>query len=74
MSGTLGTFSPYCSHHTKSGLFDSCLKSTISIEQAEQMILAFLHQCGVKKGELVLAGNSVHQDKLFLFHQMAQLN
>lgn len=44
------------------------------MEQAEQAILSFLQECKVQKGELLLAGNSVHQDKLFLFHHMPQLN
>jgi oligoribonuclease len=29
---------------------------------------------GIKEGELTIAGNSVHMDKLFLYHHMPQLN
>lgn len=50
------------------------MQSKVSVEEAEERILAFLNQCKVRKGELLLAGNSVHQDKLFLFHQMPRLN
>jgi len=29
---------------------------------------------GIKKNELTIAGNSIHMDKLFLFHHMPKLN
>jgi oligoribonuclease (3'-5' exoribonuclease) len=44
------------------------------MEQAEQQILDWLASVGVQKGQLTIAGNSVHMDKLFLFHQMPKLN
>ena len=38
------------------------------------MILNYLKGMGVQARDLVIAGNSVHMDKLFLFHHMPQLN
>ena len=31
-------------------------------------------QLGIKQNDLTIAGNSVHMDKLFLFHHMPKLN
>lgn len=62
------------SHHLASGLYQSCLQSTVTIQQAEEYILAELKKIGVVPGQLVIAGNSVHMDKLFLFHHMPNLN
>ncbi len=44
------------------------------MEQAEDYILSFLINLGVVPNQLIIAGNSVHVDKLFLFHQMPKLN
>ena len=42
--------------------------------EAEQIILNYLKGIGIQERQLVIAGNSIHMDKLFLFHQMPQLN
>uniref|UniRef100_A0A1B0G2H7 Probable oligoribonuclease n=1 Tax=Glossina morsitans morsitans TaxID=37546 RepID=A0A1B0G2H7_GLOMM len=52
-------------HHFESGLVDKCLKSQITLNQAEQQILQFLKQ-HIPKGECPLAGNSIYMDRLFL--------
>ena len=62
------------SHHTASGLYKSCIESQITLKDAEDQIIDYLKSKGVMQGQLVIAGNSVHQDKLFLFHHMPRLN
>lgn len=51
--------------HGESGLTASCLKSQISIQQAEQIMLEFV-QKHTPKGACPLAGNSIHVDRIFL--------
>ena len=60
-------------HHKASGLYESCLESTITIQQAEEMILEKLVAVGIKERQLIIAGNSVHMDKLFMYHHMSRL-
>jgi oligoribonuclease len=55
-------------------LINACIQSTVTIEQAEDIVLNYLQERGIQKGELMIAGNSVHMDKLFLFHQMPKLD
>lgn len=62
------------SHHQASGLYASCIASTTSVKQAEEQIIAYLLGLGIGPGQLTIAGNSVHMDKLFLFHHMPRLN
>lgn len=62
------------SHHQASGLYASCIASTTSIKQAEELIIGHLLALGIGPGQLTIAGNSVHVDKLFLFHHMPRLN
>jgi oligoribonuclease len=62
------------SHHQASGLYDSCIKSNTSVQQAEEQIIAYLIGLGIGPGQLTIAGNSVHMDKLFMFHHMPRLN
>ena len=53
-------------HHTESGLLDSVRKSSITLEQAEGMLLEFLGRVNVGYQVAPLAGNSIHTDKRFL--------
>lgn len=62
------------SHHQASGLYNSCMASTLSVKQAEEQIIGYLLGLGIGPGQLTIAGNSVHMDKLFLFHHMPRLN
>ena len=57
-------------HHTESGLIDSVRKSTVTIEQAEVMLLEFLNKVNVGYQAAPLAGNSIHTDKRFLTKYM----
>ncbi|KAI8117375.1 putative oligoribonuclease [Lucilia cuprina] len=56
-------------HHNESGLVEKCLKSSITNEKGEQLIIDFLKQ-HIPKGKCPLAGNSVYMDRLFLRQEM----
>lgn len=58
--------------HGESGLTDRVRASKISLAQAEQQTLAFLQQY-VAKGASPLCGNSVGQDRRFMYRYMAEL-
>jgi oligoribonuclease len=61
-------------HHTASGLYSKCLESQLSIKEAESAVIEYLIKLGIGPGQLTIAGNSIHMDKLFLFHHMPKLN
>jgi oligoribonuclease len=58
--------------HSKSGLTDEVKKSTVSLAQAEQKTLSFIHQY-CQRDQAVLAGNSVWQDGIFLRKYMPKI-
>lgn len=58
--------------HTKSGLVDAVRASTISVAQAEQQTLEFIASL-CDKGTPVLAGNSIWQDRNFLYKYMPSI-
>lgn len=59
--------------HGKSGLIDKVKASTITEEQAQSEVIAFLsHYVG--KGKAPLCGNSIGQDRRFLVKYMPQLD
>lgn len=66
--------------HTKSGLLQQVLDSKISLEQAEQMCLDYLAQCGAlpydrkAKTGTIMAGNSIKFDRNYLDAQMPALS
>jgi oligoribonuclease len=60
------------SHHGKSGLWDQVLESNIDHASAEARTLAFLEQW-VAAGKSPMCGNSICQDRRFLYRQMPQL-
>ncbi|KAI8822926.1 mitochondrial oligoribonuclease [Fimicolochytrium jonesii] len=60
-------------HHRDSGLTSAVLASTLSITDAERQTLAFIKKWIPTKGEGVLAGNSVHVDRMFLCKECPQL-
>ncbi|OIO66463.1 MAG: oligoribonuclease [Zetaproteobacteria bacterium CG_4_9_14_3_um_filter_49_83] len=69
----LSTMNPWCiEHHEKSGLSARVRKSTVSLEQAEHETLSFL-QMYVQPGISPLCGNSIHQDRRFLYRWMPEL-
>jgi oligoribonuclease len=60
------------STHGKSGLIDKVKASTISETQAEDILLAFLAQ-HVPAGKSPLCGNTISQDRRFMFRYMPRL-
>lgn len=60
-------------HHGKSGLTARVRASTVTVEDAERQTLAFLESVGVAARLAPLAGNSVHQDRVFLSKYMPAL-
>ena len=56
-------------HHTSSGLLDRVRDSAVSLAEAEAMTLDFLQQHTVKR-RTHLCGNSVWQDRRFLYKYM----
>ncbi len=60
-------------HHGKSGLTTRSRASTITTEDAAAQTLAFLESVGVKANASPLAGNSIHQDRVFLAKYMPQI-
>jgi oligoribonuclease len=59
-------------HHTASGLRRRVLDSTVSLHDAERETLAFLGQW-TARGASPLCGNSVCQDRRFLYRLMPEL-
>jgi oligoribonuclease len=59
-------------HHTESGLVERVRASTIDDAAAEAEVLAFLAQ-HVAERAAPLAGNSVHNDRVFLHRYMPRL-
>ena len=58
--------------HGKSGLIDKVKASTLTEAQAEQQLIAFLSQ-HVPSGKSPLCGNSISQDRRFMFRYMPNL-
>jgi len=58
--------------HGKSGLIDKVKASTLTEEDAEKQLIAFLSQY-VPKGKVPLCGNSIGQDRRFLARYMPKL-
>lgn len=59
-------------HSTQSGLTEACRNSKISIEDAQEQILNFV-ELHTNPGECPLAGNSIGEDKRFLYRYMPKL-
>ena len=59
--------------HRASGLTDAIRASSITVEQAEQEVLAFVAQHVPEPRSAPLAGNSVHADRAFLQRYMPTL-
>jgi oligoribonuclease len=60
-------------NHGISGLTERVLASTTSFEEAEGLVLNFIKNNIPQKGVGILAGNSIHQDRLFLLKDMPRL-
>jgi len=60
-------------HHGASGLTARVRTSTTSVEDAATETLKFLEQLGITPRTAPLAGNSIHQDRIFLAKYMPSL-
>lgn len=58
--------------HTASGLVERVRQSQVSEQQAAEQTLAFLEQW-VAKGQSPICGNSIGQDRRFLYQHMPEL-
>lgn len=69
----LENMNPWCiDQHGKTGLTARVRASTISLEQAEQLTLEFV-RLHVEQGASPLCGNSISQDRRFLYKYMPEL-
>ena len=60
-------------HHRKSGLWEAALASTTTLSEAEARTAAYLKQhCA--NSRLILAGNSIWQDRRFIIKHMPTLD
>ena len=59
--------------HEKSGILDEVERSTVTLPEAEQKVLAFLKE-HVEQGTAPLCGNSIHMDRHFLRLEMPALD
>ena len=65
---------PWCiEHHGASGLTDRVRSSTVSMQDAEELVLAFITKHVPEPKVALLAGNSVHVDLAFLRQCMPRL-
>lgn len=66
----LDNMSPWCiDTHGRSGLTAKCLASSTSAEHAAEELQKYIQRHIPEKGRALLAGNSVHADKLFLMQR-----
>jgi len=71
--GVLSHMDEWCTRqHGQSGLTDRVRSSKICEQEAEQMMLAFLRQHS-EKGVSPMCGNSIGQDRRFLWRYMPEL-
>jgi oligoribonuclease (3'-5' exoribonuclease) len=55
--------------HSASGLSRAVVESKTSAEEAASKLLAYVERLVPEKGKALLAGNSVHADKMFLMEE-----
>ena len=60
-------------HHSASGLWNRCLESKTTIEEADRMLTAFLSKIMPPKSS-PLCGNSIGQDRRFIYKYMPLLS
>lgn len=60
-------------HHGRSGLTKRVLESKNSLEEVNNSLMAYLKKYIDEPGTAVLAGNSIHQDRMFLLREFPQL-
>ena len=66
-SSKLDQMDDWCTRtHGESGLTQACIDSTVTAEQAASDLLNYIKRHVLKPRQALLAGNSVHADKMFL--------
>jgi len=60
-------------HHKASGLTDACLKSKHTTVSVQEEILKYLKKWIPLRRTAMLAGNSVHADRVFLAKEMPEI-
>ena len=60
--------------HAKSGLTEEVRRSTVTMAEAEQAVLAYIKQFVAKPGSAPLCGNSIATDRGFLARDMPALD
>jgi oligoribonuclease len=60
--------------HARSGLTDEVRRSTVSVPEAEQQVLAYIRQHVPDPRTVPLAGNSIATDRAFLARDMPELD
>ncbi len=60
--------------HASSGLTDEVVASTVTMQEAEQQVLAYIKQWVPEAGKAPLCGNSIATDRGFLSRDMPELD
>ena len=60
--------------HASSGLTDEVLASTVTVEQAQEQVLAYVREWAPERGKAPLCGNSIATDRGFLARDMPELD
>ena len=60
--------------HASSGLTDEVLASTVTLEQAQEAVLAYVREWVPERGKAPLCGNSIATDRGFLTRDMPELD
>jgi oligoribonuclease len=60
--------------HASSGLTDEVLASTITLQQAQEQVLAYVREHVPERGKAPLCGNSIATDRGFLTRDMPELD
>ncbi|XP_065199989.1 probable oligoribonuclease isoform X2 [Planococcus citri] len=70
----LDQMGPWCQQqHAKTGLIDECLKSSTTVQEADEQLYNFVKKY-VPEGKGCVAGNSVYMDKWFVIKYLPKLN
>lgn len=60
--------------HTENGLFEDCMRSELTLSEAQAQCVEFLKRSGVPKGQSPLCGSSIFLDRAFIAAQMPILS
>ncbi|HVE74982.1 MAG TPA: oligoribonuclease [Mycobacteriales bacterium] len=60
--------------HASSGLTEAVLRATVTVAEAEQLVLAYIKEWVPEAGKAPLCGNSIATDRTFLARDMPELD